>query len=127
MTPSSTASNCFTKGYCSKNILGAGSLLASDAFAAAYCSLDERGRLHLTACNEEVLDAASKAGALRFLSPREIGNLHGLPVEGFAFPAGTSLRQQYQLLGNGLSVDCVALLLRHLLGRVQLPGRAGTG
>ncbi|GLI59124.1 hypothetical protein VaNZ11_000912 [Volvox africanus] len=47
VTPSSTYCNCFTKHY-TDNLLGAGSVLASEEFAARFCTRDERGRLHFS-------------------------------------------------------------------------------
>ncbi|GLC37676.1 hypothetical protein PLESTM_000635000 [Pleodorina starrii] len=48
VTPSSTYCNCFTKHY-ADNLLGAGSVLASEDFAARFCARDSRGRLHFAA------------------------------------------------------------------------------
>ena len=45
VTPTATYSNCFTKHY-ADNALGAGSVLATEEFAAAYTRRDARGRLH---------------------------------------------------------------------------------
>jgi len=50
---------------------------------------------------------------LRYFSPREIARLHGFP-EDFRFPPSLSTRQQYQLLGNSLSVTVVQALLEVL-------------
>ncbi|GIL66041.1 hypothetical protein Vafri_19592 [Volvox africanus] len=47
VTPSSTYCNCFTKHY-TDNLLGAGSVLASEEFAARFCTRDERGRIHFS-------------------------------------------------------------------------------
>ena len=50
----------------------------------------------------------------RYLAPREVARLHGFP-EAFSFPPGIARKKQYELLGNSLSVDVVAALLRYLL------------
>lgn len=47
VTPQSTHSNCFTKGY-QKNILGCGSYLMEAAAAQQLCEQDSRCRWHLT-------------------------------------------------------------------------------
>ena len=98
VTAASTHSSCFTKNY-ARYLKGTGSVLATalaseDALAAA--------------------DADPAAWGLRFMSPREIANLHGFPREAFSFPADISLRKRYNLLGNSLSIDVVAVLLRFL-------------
>lgn len=68
---------------------------------------------------------------LRFLTPREVANLHGFPqachataqlhavgsgsnAHGFQLPPSVSARQAYGLLGNSLSVDVFAWLLCYL-------------
>ena len=51
---------------------------------------------------------------LRFLTPREVANLHSFPAS-FSFPADVTLRTRWALLGNSLSVAVVAELLRYLL------------
>ena len=51
---------------------------------------------------------------LRYLTPSEVARLHGLP-EGFVWPPSVTRLQRYALLGNSLSVDCAAELLRHFL------------
>ena len=52
--------------------------------------------------------------APRYLAPCEIARLHGFPAT-FAFPPTVSRKKQFELLGNSLSVDCVAALLRFML------------
>ena len=51
---------------------------------------------------------------LRYFTPREVANLHSFPTS-FAFPEGVSMKQQYALLGNSLSVAVVSDLLIYLL------------
>jgi tRNA (cytosine38-C5)-methyltransferase len=50
----------------------------------------------------------------RYFTPSEVARLHGFPAS-FTFPAHVTRLQQFALLGNSLSVDCVAPLLQHLL------------
>ncbi|KAA6416694.1 MAG: tRNA (cytosine(38)-C(5))-methyltransferase-like [Trebouxia sp. A1-2] len=51
---------------------------------------------------------------LRYFSPREVANLHSFPSN-FSFPPDVTIKQQYALLGNSLSVAVVADLLTYLL------------
>jgi tRNA (cytosine38-C5)-methyltransferase len=100
VTASSTHSSCFTKNY-ARYVKGTGSVLA------------------VALASEDALDVAAGDGdlaawGLRFMSPREIANLHGFPRGAFNFPADISLRKRYNLLGNSLSIDVVAMLLRFL-------------
>lgn len=49
---------------------------------------------------------------LRYFTPREIANLHGFP-KSFVLPTKeVTVRQQYKLLGNSLSVTVVEALIR---------------
>lgn len=51
---------------------------------------------------------------LRYFTPREVANLHSFPGN-FSFPPHVTIKQQYALLGNSLSVAVVADLLTYLL------------
>lgn len=51
---------------------------------------------------------------LRYFTPREVANLHSFPSS-FSFPPHVTIKQQYALLGNSLSVAVVADLLTYLL------------
>ncbi|EFJ45444.1 hypothetical protein VOLCADRAFT_63767, partial [Volvox carteri f. nagariensis] len=99
VTPSSTYCNCFTKHY-TDNLLAAGSVLASEDFA-------EPGEAH----------AEAVVLGLRFFSPDEVAAIHGVRADwaARARAAGLQPRQQYALLGNGLSVDVASYLLTYLL------------
>lgn len=57
------------------------------------------------------LAAALLSLAPRFLSPREVANLHAFPSS-FTFPEDVTVRQRYALLGNSLSVQVVVAVLR---------------
>ena len=51
---------------------------------------------------------------LRYFSPSEICLLLGFPPE-FSFPDSVTLKQQYKVLGNSLSVSVVGLLVLSLI------------
>ncbi|KAI8927577.1 S-adenosyl-L-methionine-dependent methyltransferase [Entophlyctis helioformis] len=112
--PSDRRSACFTKAYGSHHIFASGSFLQ-------------------TAKLDDEIDVADGPAVVlsrpRFFTPTEIARLHGFPVDlrvdpasgstahGFAFPATTKQSQQFKLLGNSLSVDVVAHLLRFLFAK----------
>ena len=50
----------------------------------------------------------------RYFTPREVANIHSFPPD-FTFPPNITTNQQFALLGNSLSVACVAPLLEYLL------------
>ena len=99
----SRRSTCFTKNY-SRYIKGTGSVVCEAVDPGAALPDHEDKCL-------EVLRPLKP----RFFAPREVANLHGFPAE-FAFPKEVSRKKQYELLGNSLSVQVVAELLRYLLG-----------
>uniref|UniRef100_A0A0D9YBL9 Uncharacterized protein n=1 Tax=Oryza glumipatula TaxID=40148 RepID=A0A0D9YBL9_9ORYZ len=69
---------------------------------------------NLKRISKEDLEISSlKELGLRFFTPREVANLHSFPSS-FHFPNHISLRQQYAMLGNSLSVAVVGPLLRYL-------------
>ena len=51
---------------------------------------------------------------LRYFTEREVANIHSFPPE-FSFPQHITRGQRYALLGNSLSVACVAPLIDYLL------------
>ncbi len=66
-------------------------------------------------CNEEVaLLHWLQQLHLRYFTPREVANWHSFPSN-FSFPPHVTIKQQYALLGNSLSVAVVADLLTYLL------------
>jgi len=99
----SRRSTCFTKNY-SRYIKGTGSVVC-EAVDPGVALPD-----HEDKCLEVLRPLKP-----RFFAPREVANLHGFPAE-FAFPKEVSRKKQYELLGNSLSVQVVAELLRYLLG-----------
>ncbi|KAL6614931.1 hypothetical protein ACP70R_037201 [Stipagrostis hirtigluma subsp. patula] len=97
--PESKRCCCFTKSYY-RYVKGTGSLLATSE--------------NLKQVPEEKLEISSlKELGLRFFTPREVANLHSFPTS-FYFPDHISLRQQYAMLGNSLSVAVVAPMLQYL-------------
>ncbi|KAF2951149.1 tRNA (cytosine(38)-C(5))-methyltransferase 2 isoform X1 [Oryza sativa Japonica Group] len=97
--PESKRCCCFTKSYY-RYVKGTGSLLATSN--------------NLKRISKEDLEISSlKELGLRFFTPREVANLHSFPSS-FHFPNHISLRQQYAMLGNSLSVAVVGPLLRYL-------------
>ncbi|KAJ1284279.1 hypothetical protein BS78_03G192800 [Paspalum vaginatum] len=97
--PGSKRCCCFTKSYY-RYVKGTGSLLATSE--------------NLEWVPEEKLEISSlKELGLRFFTPREVANFHSFPAS-FHFPDHVSLRQQYAMLGNSLSVAVVGPLLRYL-------------
>lgn len=54
---------------------------------------------------------------LRYFTENEVAHLMGFPItEGkFSFPATTSLKQRYRVLGNSINVKVVSQLVRYLL------------
>ncbi|KAL5729501.1 tRNA (cytosine(38)-C(5))-methyltransferase [Ranunculus cassubicifolius] len=97
--PDSKRCCCFTKSYY-RYVKGTGSLLAT-----------------ISKGGEEVNKVTSlMEQGLRYFTPREVANLHSLPKD-FKFPAHISLKQQYALLGNSLSIAVVSSLLRYLFAQ----------
>ncbi|KAL0927000.1 hypothetical protein M5K25_003260 [Dendrobium thyrsiflorum] len=97
--PSSKRCCCFTKSYF-RYVKGTGSLLATSenfnyeaAKSTGTCFMKDLG--------------------LRYFTPREVANLHSFPLD-FCFPEHITIRQQYALLGNSLSIAVVAPLLQYL-------------
>ena len=122
----SRRSCCFTKNY-SRYVKGTGSVLCEGAGGGApppregEKSLETlrplRPRLRTARGVALVARGSSRlspANRPRFFLPREVANLHGFPPH-FGFPPEVSTRKQYELLGNSLSVQVVATLLRYLL------------
>ncbi|XP_017782245.1 PREDICTED: tRNA (cytosine(38)-C(5))-methyltransferase [Nicrophorus vespilloides] len=96
----STRSCCFTKAY-GRYIEGTGSV---------YCPKSE-------AETAEVYNAESKdllSLKMRFFTPREVCRLMAFP-ETFAFPASTTKKQMFNLLGNSVNVKVVSELIKVLI------------
>nr|ACF87548.1 unknown [Zea mays] len=89
---------CFTKSYY-RYVKGTGSLLATSK--------------NLNVPEEKLQISSLKELGLRFFTPREVANFHSFPSN-FCFPDHISLRQQYAMLGNSLSIAVVGPLLHYL-------------
>ena len=109
VSPSCVRCSTFTSGY-GKTVYG-GSVLASDAFVAEHCDVDAgTGRARLVGPFK-----GEWAGEMRYFSPREMANLHGLDA-GWRLPSRELTRRQlWFTVGNSISVDVVAALMRQLM------------
>ena len=116
--------NCFTKSY-GKFTKGTGSFVAETRFdfkAWDPCEPSvERDPETTRAASRDVSDEKTEENKtkthpprVRYFSPREVANIHSFPAT-FAFPERTTKTQRFALLGNSLSVACVAPLLEYLL------------
>ena len=108
-----TTTFCFTSGYGKVMHKSSGSLLLEGCAAA----LEKEGL--------DRSDMAAYHGRLRLFSPAELLSLFGFPTW-FGFPALLSLRQQWKLIGQSVSVPVVARVARFLLeGHGTPPGQGG--
>jgi len=114
--------NCFTKSY-GKFTKGTGSFVAETRFdfkAWDPCEpSSERDPETTRAASRDVSDEKTEENKthpprVRYFSPREVANIHSFPAT-FAFPERATKTQRFALLGNSLSVACVAPLLEYLL------------
>ena len=124
---------CFTKNY-TRYMKGTGSLVCEgvtglgeddptgDAEATNNTTLGLRARLNLPR-EDKSLDTLQPLRP-RFFVPMEIARIHGFP-ESFAFPPAVGRKKQYELLGNSLSIQVVAALLRYLLHEQDGAGAPG--
>ena len=131
--PGDRKCNCFTKSY-GKFTKGTGSFVAETRFdfkawdgereggpepkrprdASARHSV---GDVDATDAEDTARAEASEETRLpgvRYFSPREVANIHSFPAT-FEFPDRITKAQRFALLGNSLSVACVAPLLEYLL------------
>lgn len=98
VTAQDVTCNCFTKSYF-KYVKGTGSVLANRPVDKSTWDGQMR---------------ADKDGVrLRYFTVKEVTRLHSLPDD-FAWPDNLTLRQRYTLLGNSMSVACVAPLFDYL-------------
>ncbi|KAL5220755.1 hypothetical protein ABZP36_025468 [Zizania latifolia] len=102
--PESKRCCCFTKSYY-RYVKGTGSLLATSNNLKQFPK-------------ENLEISLLKEMGLRFFTPREVANLHSFPSS-FHFPDHISLRQQYAMLGNSLSVAVVGPLLHYLFSETK--------
>lgn len=110
VTASDRKCNCFTKSY-GKYVKGTGSFVASRAVVKGEWD----GRVVNAPDDEGVPGSNPREGiSLRYFTEREVANIHSFPPE-FGFPESVTRAQRYALLGNSLSVACVAPLVDYLL------------
>lgn len=116
VTPNSTRSCCFTKGY-SVKAEGSGSVLQMAAEKECVAT-DNFSNNALSASNVELEGAEflehMKLLKLRYFTPREIARIHGIP-DWYSFPDNLSDKQLYKLLGNGLNVTVIQILFKFCL------------
>ncbi|EPZ34169.1 S-adenosyl-L-methionine-dependent methyltransferase [Rozella allomycis CSF55] len=104
----STSTMCFTKNY-TKYAEGTGSVLkTSDQDIAAIFEN------HCVRKCEGDENCCLKQVGLRYFAPKEIANLMGFP-DWFDFPASTTMKEQYRMIGNSINVSVVSSLIKHLL------------
>ena len=109
--PASLKCNCFTKSY-GKYVKGTGSFVASRDIVKG--EWDGTVVTPGSGSGEKAGDANEESVMLRYFTEREVANIHSFPPE-FSFPAHIKRTQRYALLGNSLSVACVAPLVDYLL------------
>ncbi|CAK9020278.1 unnamed protein product [Durusdinium trenchii] len=109
VTPNSTSSSTFTSGYTTPcfDAHRFGPLLATDA--EGHPELEPR---HLPGGRVQRLVAPGED--VRYFTPLELLQIHGFP-KSFHFPETVTEHQRYKLIGDSISVDVVAELLRYLL------------
>ena len=136
--PGDRKCNCFTKSY-GKFTKGTGSFVAETRFDfKAWDPRDEESEVRdpetarardvstVERSFPEVRGDVAKENEkkktppprVRYFSPREVANIHSFPAT-FAFPERITTAQRFALLGNSLSVACVAPLLEYLLNDTE--------
>lgn len=108
VTKDSLKSCCFTKAY-THYAEGTGSV---------YCPFDDsRVKQIFDLCESVVKDSSEYLSALqslhlRYFTPTEVSQLMCFPeYSRFSFPAKTTTKQKYRLLGNSINVKVVSLLI----------------
>ncbi|KAG0312010.1 tRNA (cytosine-5-)-methyltransferase [Linnemannia gamsii] len=126
---------CFTKGYY-HFVESTGSIFQMvqnkdtattfDEAEALKSSAKARPDTESTLAEEENTKALNllRTLGLRYFTENEVARLMGFPiVEGkFSFPATTTLKQRYRVLGNSINVKVVGELIKYLL--TSKPGSA---
>ena len=123
VTPQSCRSACFTSGY-GKFVRGTGSVLYTGVIEAETAS-----NLALQRPDDRIFDANWMEGMdakhLRYFSGTEMARLFGFD-DSFRFPPGTTLKQQWKLMGNSLNVR-IASRLCQLVLQVAFPLSTAVG
>ncbi|EEH53714.1 DNA methyltransferase [Micromonas pusilla CCMP1545] len=104
--------NCFTKSY-GKYVKGTGSFISDVRVVKGEWD----GRIRNGQGADVSADDGGGSVRLRYFTEREVANVHSFPPE-FTFPSHVTRAQRYALLGNSLSVACVAPLIDYLLNDV---------
>ncbi len=103
----------FTSGY-GKTVFSGSFILKNGDIAKRDVNANNAYRLVKDDDNESDEDFAKRVSkSVRYFSPTELCRLHGIKDD-FVFPPSLSMRQQYKLIGNGISVHVVAKLLEYL-------------
>jgi len=111
---SSNVASTFTSGY-GKTVFS-GSYILFDNCDIAKRDVHANNAYRLVKDDNSESDeqfAERVSRSMRYFSPRELCRLHGIK-EQFVFPSSLSKRQQYKLIGNGISVNVVSKLLEYL-------------
>lgn len=104
----------FTSGYGKTVFSGSFILFENGDIAKRDVNANNAYRLVKDDDNESDEEFAKRVSkSVRYFSPRELCRLHGIKDD-FVFPPSLSIRQQYKLIGNGISVHVVAKLLGYL-------------
>ncbi|KRF81852.1 tRNA (cytosine(38)-C(5))-methyltransferase [Drosophila virilis] len=116
--PSQSRSMCFTKGY-THYTEGTGSAFTPLSEAESHSIFEAVKEIDMDP-NSTNCEAAQhrrlellREVKLRYFTPREVARLMSFP-EDFEFPAETTNRQRYRLLGNSINVCVVGELLKLL-------------
>ena len=112
VSPMSTHSCCFTRGY-GNYAVGTGSVLqheTSEDFHRAFRAFTEKKKAGVL---DEAVQHLIPLG-LRYFAPREVANLMCFPLD-FSIPSTVTVRQSYKVLGNSLNVLVVSVLLKYLV------------
>jgi len=103
----------FTSGY-GKTVFSGSFILKNGDIAKRDVNANNAYRLVKDDDNESDEEFAERVSkSVRYFSPTELCRLHGIKDD-FVFPPSLSMRQQYKLIGNGISVHVVAKLLEYL-------------
>ena len=104
--------SCFTKAY-THYTEGTGSV---------YCPSYTKDYVNSVFGNNKILDTGEGANKLellktlqlRYFTPYEVSQLMCFPIELFSFPAETTTKQKYRLLGNSINCLLVSELIKLL-------------
>lgn len=116
--PTQSRSMCFTKGY-THYTEGTGSAFTPLTEEQSHNIFEAVKEIDLNPDNDNSDETKQRRlellrqVKLRYFTPREVSRLMSFP-EDFVFPAETSNRQKYRLLGNSINVCVVGELLKLL-------------